>query len=58
MSRLDDLIAKLCPNGVEFKALGEVGQLVCGNGMPKTDFTGAGLGATHYGDEVMKVFDV
>ena len=49
MSRIEDLIAELCPNGVELKALGELGQLVRGNGMPKTDFTYTGVGAIHYG---------
>jgi hypothetical protein len=24
MSRIDDLIAELCPDGVEFKAVGEI----------------------------------
>ena len=27
MSRIDDLIDELCPDGVEFKALGEVGDV-------------------------------
>ena len=49
MSRIDDLIAELCPDGVEFKALGDVGDLVRGNGMPKTDLTQSGIGAIHYG---------
>ena len=45
MSRLDDLIEELCPKVVESKALSDVGQLVRGNGMPKSDFTEAGAGA-------------
>jgi type I restriction enzyme S subunit len=49
MSRIDDLIAEHCPDGVEFRTLGEIGELVRGNGMPKTDFTEAGVGAIHYG---------
>lgn len=49
MSRIDDLIAELCPHGVPYMPLGEIGQLVRGNGMPKTDFTGSGVGAIHYG---------
>jgi len=49
VSRIDDLIAELCPDGVEFKALGDVGDLVRGNGMPKTDLTQSGIGAIHYG---------
>jgi len=49
MSHFDELIQKHCPNGVEFKALGEVGVFVRGNGMPKSDFTETGVGAIHYG---------
>lgn len=30
MSRLDELIAKLCPDGVEYKKLGEVATIVRG----------------------------
>lgn len=36
MSRLDELIAELCPNGVEFKPLGEVCRLVTGATPSKT----------------------
>ena len=49
MSRIDALIADLCPDGVEFKAIGEFGELVRGNGMPKSDFVEAGVGCIHYG---------
>lgn len=34
---------------VEWKALGEMGELVRGNGLPKTDFTEFGIPAIHYG---------
>ena len=49
MSEIERLLAELCPDGVEYRALGEVGRLVRGNGMPKSDFTDAGVGAIHYG---------
>ncbi len=49
MSTIDALIDKLCPQGIPFYALGEVAELVRGNGMPKTDFTDSGVGAIHYG---------
>lgn len=49
MSRIDDLIRQHCPNGVEFRALGEIGELVRGNGMPKSDFVEDGVGCIHYG---------
>jgi type I restriction enzyme S subunit len=34
---------------VEWKTLGEVGELVRGNGLPKADFTETGVPAIHYG---------
>ena len=49
MNRIDELIAKLCPEGVEFKAIGNFGELVRGNGMPKSDFVESGVGCIHYG---------
>lgn len=35
MSKIDELIAKLCPNGVEYKKLGEVGEFIRGSGLQK-----------------------
>lgn len=49
MSQIDKLIADLCPDGVEFNALGDIARLVRGNGMPKSDLTENGVGAIHYG---------
>lgn len=49
MSQIDKLIADLCPNGIEFKTLGDIAKLVRGNGMPKSDLTEDGVGAIHYG---------
>ena len=49
MSRIDDLIAELCPDGVQFKALGDIAELVRGNGLPKSVFTESGIGCIHYG---------
>jgi type I restriction enzyme S subunit len=49
MSRIDELIAELCPDGVEFKMLGEVGEFIRGNGLQKKDLEETGLGAIHYG---------
>ena len=49
MSRIDDLLARLCPEGVEFKTIGDFGDLVRGNGMPKSDFVESGVGCIHYG---------
>jgi len=49
VSRIDELIALHCPDEVEFKTLGNIAQLVRGNGMPKTDLIDEGVGAIHYG---------
>ena len=49
MSRIDELIARLCPNGVALKTLGNVGEFFRGNGLQKSDLTDAGTPAIHYG---------
>lgn len=49
MNRIDRLIAEHCPDGVEFKTLGEVGEFIRGNGLQKSDLAEAGVGAIHYG---------
>jgi len=39
MSKIDELIAQYCPNGVEYKKLGELGIFYGGlTGKSKTDF--------------------
>jgi type I restriction enzyme, S subunit len=49
MTKHDQLIAELCPGGVPFVPLGEISQLVRGNGLQKKDFTESGVGCIHYG---------
>ena len=49
MSRLADLIAELCPEGVEYRLLGEIADLQRGSGMPKKLFVDEGIPAIHYG---------
>lgn len=49
MSRIDDMIREMCPDGVEYKSLGEVAELQRGSGMPKSTFTDEGIPAIHYG---------
>lgn len=49
MSRIEELITELCPRGVEYQAIGDLGELVRGNGMPKADFVESGIGCIHYG---------
>ena len=49
MSAIDDLIRRLCPSGVEYRALGEVGSFERGRGIQKSDFVDEGVGCIHYG---------
>ena len=49
MSRLAELIAQLCPDGVEYRPLGEIGSFVRGGGLQKTDFVEQGKPCVHYG---------
>ena len=49
MADIQKLITELCPDGVEFKKLGEIGTFVRGNGLQKKDFTECGVGCIHYG---------
>ena len=49
MSRLAELIKELCPDGVEYRPLGEIADLQRGGGMPKKLFVDKGIPAIHYG---------
>ncbi len=49
MSKLDELIAKLCPNGVECKPLSEIATITRGGSLQKKDFTESGVPCIHYG---------
>ena len=49
MNRIDELMAKLCPDGVEYKTLGDMGEFIRGSGLQKKDLTDFGVGAIHYG---------
>ena len=49
MSRIDDLIAEYCPDGVKHQTLGEIGEFIRGNGIQKRDFRDSGFGCIHYG---------
>ena len=49
MSRLAELIEELCPDGVEYRTLGDVGVFVRGGGLQKADFVEAGMPCVHYG---------
>lgn len=49
MNRIDDMIRQMCPDGVEYKPLGDVGTFFRGNGLQKKDFVEEGLPCIHYG---------
>ena len=49
MSRIDEMIARLCPDGVEYKKLGEEGTFTRGSGIQKKDFVEDGKPCIHYG---------
>ena len=50
MSKLADLIQKLCPDGVELKSLHEIGTFIRGAGIQKTELSMSGFPAIHYGE--------
>ena len=54
MSRIDDLIAEFCPEGVAHVPLCEVGIFERGNGMEKKLLISKGLPAIHYGEIHMR----
>lgn len=49
MSKLSDLIARLCPNGVEFKKLGDIAEISRGGNFQKKDYVDRGFPCIHYG---------
>lgn len=49
MSEIKKLIERLCPDGVEYKKLGEIGTFTRGNGLQKKDFLESGFPCIHYG---------
>jgi len=49
MNKIKKLLTELCPNGVEYRLLGEIAELVRGNGLQKKDFIESGVGCIHYG---------
>lgn len=49
MSKLEELIERLCPDGVEYKSLGEVATISRGGNFQKKDFVEQGKPCIHYG---------
>lgn len=57
MNKLEQLIQELCPHGVEYKKLGEIGVFERGNGLQKSDFITNGYPCIHYG-QIYKYFNL
>lgn len=49
MSKLEELIAELCPDGVEYKKLGDIATISRGGNFQKSDFCDNGFPCIHYG---------
>jgi len=49
MSRLDDLIGELCPEGVDYRRLSEVATISRGGNFQKKDYVEKGTPCIHYG---------
>lgn len=49
MSRLQELIQRLCPNGVEYRPLGEVCNILRGKRLTKTDMVSDGIYPVYHG---------
>ena len=49
MSKLDELIQEYCPDGVEYKKLGEIATISRGGNLQKKDFCSDGIPCIHYG---------
>ena len=49
MNTIKQLIEKYCPDGVEYKKLGEIGTFERGKNIQKTDFLDEGFPCIHYG---------
>lgn len=49
MSRVDEMIQRLCPDGVEYKKLEDIGTFTRGSGIQKRDFVEDGKPCIHYG---------
>lgn len=49
MTKLAELIDELCPDGVEYKKLGEIATIIRGGNFQKKDFADEGIPCIHYG---------
>ena len=49
MNKLEKLISELCPNGVEYKRIGEIATISRGGSFQKKDYVECGVPCIHYG---------
>ena len=49
MTKLDELIQEYCPDGVEYKRLGDIATISTGGSFQKKDYTENGIPCIHYG---------
>lgn len=56
-SKLEQLLQQLCPDGVEYKRLGDFATIERGGGFQKKDFQGSGYPCIHYG-QIHTRFDI
>lgn len=49
MNKLNELIQTLCPDGVEYRRLGEIATISRGGSFQKKDYVGKGVPCIHYG---------
>ena len=58
MSRIDQLIKELCPNGVQYKTIGEIAvDLYRGSGIKRNQLTDSGTPCVRYG-EIYTTYDI
>lgn len=58
MSRLEELLAELCPDGVEYKAIKEIAiSLYRGSGIKRDQVTETGIPCVRYG-EIYTTYDI
>jgi len=57
MSKLEELIQEFCPNGVEYKMLGDIASISRGGSFQKKDFVDSGIPCIHYG-QIYTIYDL
>lgn len=58
MSKLDELLRELCPDGVEYKKLGEIATISRGGNFQKKDFLTEGVPCNPLRPDLYKIWSV